>query len=61
MKLLVGSLALLGLVLLGLPLIVVAVVATHPWLAVGSFRGTVQVRDRDRTRWQAAFRRRSGH
>jgi cell wall-associated NlpC family hydrolase len=45
MKLLVGSLALLVVVLLGLPLIVVAVIATHPWLAVGTFRGAVQVRD----------------
>jgi cell wall-associated NlpC family hydrolase len=44
-KLLLGFLGLLGLTAVGLPLLVVAVVATHPWLAVGMLTTAVQVHD----------------
>ena len=43
MKLLLPLLGVLGLSLLGLPLLVVAVVATHPWLAVGALVGAPRV------------------
>jgi hypothetical protein len=43
-KLLVGLLVGVGLAALALPLMVGAVVATHPWLAVGSLTGPIQVR-----------------
>ena len=39
MKLLLPLLGVLGLGLLGLPLLVVAIIATHPWLAVGANTG----------------------
>jgi cell wall-associated NlpC family hydrolase len=42
-KLLLPLLGALGLSLLGLPLLVVAVIATHPWLAVGARVGPVEV------------------
>jgi cell wall-associated NlpC family hydrolase len=45
MRLLVGLLGLLVIALVGLFVSVVAVVATHPWLAVGMFSGGIQVRD----------------
>jgi cell wall-associated NlpC family hydrolase len=44
-KLLLGLLGLLGLTAVGLPLLVVAEVATHPWLAVGMLTTPVQVHD----------------
>jgi len=43
-KLLLALLACLLGVLIGLPLMVGAVVATHPWLAVGALNGPIQVR-----------------
>ena len=43
MKLLLPLLGALGLSLLSLPLLVVAVIATHPWLAVGALVGPVEV------------------
>ena len=43
MKLLLPLLGALGLSLLGLPLLVVAVIATHPWLAVGALLGAPRV------------------
>ena len=45
MKVLLLFLSLVGIALLGLPLLVVAVVATHPWIAVGMLTGPVQVQD----------------
>lgn len=45
MKVLLLLAALLGVTLLGLPLLVVAVIATHPWLAIGTLSGPVQVHD----------------
>ncbi len=45
MKLLVLVLSLVGSALLGLPLMVFSVVATHPWLAVGMLTAPVTVRD----------------
>src|SRR5690349_48468 len=42
-KLILGLLAFLAAVVLGLPLMVGAVVATHPWLAVGTLSGTVRI------------------
>jgi len=44
-KLLVLVLGLVGSAVLGLPLMVVSVVATHPWLAVGMLNAPVTVRD----------------
>src|SRR5205085_480350 len=44
-KLLLAFLALLGLFALGFPLLTAAVVATHPWLAVGALSGAIQVHD----------------
>jgi len=44
-KLLLPLLGVLGLSLLGLPLLVVAVVATQPWLAVGALLSPMTVRD----------------
>ena len=43
MKLLLPLLGVLGLAVLGLPLLVVTVVATHPWLAVGALLDAPQV------------------
>lgn len=43
MKFLVVGLVVLGLVTISLPLLVAAVVATEPWLAVGALNGSVQV------------------
>jgi cell wall-associated NlpC family hydrolase len=45
MKLLLGLFAFLALITIGLPFLVVAVVATHPWIAVGMLSGSVQVKD----------------
>jgi cell wall-associated NlpC family hydrolase len=45
MKLLVAFLGLLVLTVLGLPLLVIAVVATHPWLGIGMLSGPVQIQD----------------
>ncbi len=45
MKLLILVLSIVGSVLLGLPLMVISVVATHPWLAVGMLNAPVTVRD----------------
>jgi cell wall-associated NlpC family hydrolase len=44
-KLLLGFLGLLGLVVVGMPLLVAVVVATHPWLAIGMLSGNVAVVD----------------
>ena len=44
MKLLLGLLTCLAVAFIGLPLMVGAVVATHPWLAVGALTGPVRVR-----------------
>ena len=43
MKLLVGLLGGLAVAVIGLPLMVGAVVATHPWLAVGALSGPIRV------------------
>src|SRR5260370_10820801 len=43
LKLLLGLLACLAMAVLGLPLMVGAVVATHPWLAVGALSGPIRV------------------
>jgi hypothetical protein len=43
LKLLLGLLACLALAFVGLPLVVGAVVATHPWLAIGALSGPVRV------------------
>ncbi len=43
LKLLLGLLACLAVAVLGLPLMVGAVVATHPWLAVGALSGPIRV------------------
>jgi cell wall-associated NlpC family hydrolase len=48
MKLFAPALFAMGLVALALPVLVVSVVATHPWLAVGAFLAPVEIRD-DRT------------
>jgi cell wall-associated NlpC family hydrolase len=44
-KLLLGFLLILAAMVVGLPLLVAAVVATHPWLAVGALTGVIQVTD----------------
>jgi len=41
--LVVGLLACVAVALIGLPIMVVAVIVTHPWLAVGALTGPVQV------------------
>ena len=43
LKLLVGLLGGLAVAVIGLPLMVGAVVATHPWLAVGALSGPIRV------------------
>jgi cell wall-associated NlpC family hydrolase len=43
LKLLAGLVVCLAAVVIGLPLMVGAVVATHPWLAVGALNGPIQV------------------
>ena len=43
MWLVVGLLACVAVALIGLPIMVVAVIVTHPWLAVGALTGPVQV------------------
>ena len=45
MKLLLVFGLVAGVAVLGLPLLVVAVIATHPWLAGGMLAGAIQVRD----------------
>jgi cell wall-associated NlpC family hydrolase len=43
-KLLLGLLACVTLTVIGLPLMIGAVVATHPWLAVGALNGPIRAR-----------------
>jgi hypothetical protein len=45
MKLFALAFSAIGIVALALPLLVVSVVATHPWLALGMVAGSVQVVD----------------